>query len=219
MKQNTVTGNGSQEQPDDDRKSSEVERMKLVDWLRKAIDLNQHLFEPELLPSRVAKIIGTDSLDELPTPTNTADQLACLLIEFKKAVSADEEQRRQALEMMERAIEVCFTHSPVFEFALKLYTMEQTSDIYLSAWRAAALSDVDSLYGMLEAVIERSETMEARAVADRESGAPVSDQIRMKQAKLQRLLDSQWLDEKTLDWVIGLMESPSGSRQKSDFPQ
>ena len=183
-----TSGNDSQAQP-------EADRLNIVDWIRKTDDLAEHLFEPELLSVYIAEILGVDSLDQCRIPITPADQLARLLIDFKEAVSADDRKRLQAIEMMERAIELCFISTPAYKAALDLYKMELAGEVYAGAWRAGALSDADSLYETITAIIERIKEQNARDAADRESGPLAGSRIGERHTKVLRLPDRQRPDD------------------------
>ena len=201
------SGNDSQSQ-------REAVRLNIVDWIRKTGDLADHLFEPELLASQIAEILGFDSLDECQIPASPADQLACLLLELEEAVSSDDTKRRQAIEIMQRAIELCFISTPAYRAALDLYRMELAGELYVGSWRVGALSDAGSLSEALRIIIERTGAQDAKDADERESVEPVSDRIRERQARIARILDSRWLDERTLEWIEALVESPLGPKDE-----
>lgn len=182
--QKRTTDNDSQAQP-------EADRLNIVDWIRKTDDLTEHLFEPELLSVYIAEILGIDSLDQCRIPVTPADQLARLLMDFKEAVSADDRKRRQAIEMMDRAIELCFISTPAYKAALHLYKLELAGEVYAGAWREGALSDADSLYETLTAIIERIKEQDAGDAADKESGARADSRTGEKHTNLLRLPDRQ----------------------------
>ncbi len=207
MKENCISGNNS---------LPESARVSIIEWIRRSDDLTHQLFEPESLALSIAVILGTDSTDQFGAPTSPADELARLLLELQDAVSSDDTKRRQAVEMIERAIELCFINAPAYRAALHLYRMELAGELYVGGWRAGALSNADSLSEALRIIIERTETQDARDATDRESREPVSDPLRKRQARIARILDSRWLDERTLEWIEALVQSPADGGWKDE---
>lgn len=180
----SISGNDPKSQP-------QADRLNIVEWIRKTDDPARHLFEPELLAVYIAEILGADSLDQCRAPLTPADQLARLLIDLKEAVSADEENRRQAIEMMDRAIELCFISAPAYRAALALYKMELAGEVHAGAWRAGALSRADSLCETITAIIERTKEQDAKAAAGKESGRRAGRRSDKRYTKVLRLIDGR----------------------------